>query len=161
LGAAVFRTRATINKEEGAMGRTVRVLAGLSMGLLLAMGCGGGAGDSNLPVRRAKMREIKMSTDHMMASLQNRSVDGVEKEAKKLQKALGDVIGLYPPDHKTVYMNYSRDAQSVAMAVAVAAKAKDAKKATMQFRKLVPYCGKCHEDCAFALAPAFPQYSDE
>ena len=145
------------------MGRSGRFWAwmiGLSVILVTGLGCGGD-GDSNLPLRRERMRAIKLNTDHMMASLQNRSVDGVEKEAKQLHKALDDVANLYPPEHKTVYMNYTKETQAIALAIASAAGAKDVKKATVEFRKMVPYCGKCHEDCAFALAPAFPQYSDE
>ena len=123
-------------------------------------GCGDG-GDSNLPVRRAKMREIKLSTDHMMASLQNRSLEGVEKGAQKIQKALDDVVDLYPPEHKAQYRTYTKDTQIIALSIAAGAKEKNVKAATVRFRKMVPYCGKCHEDCAFALAPAFPEYSEE
>ena len=27
-----------------------------------------------------------------------------------------------------------------------------------EFRELVPMCNTCHEDCAYMLAPAFPEY---
>ena len=135
--------------------------AGLAVCLFAFVSCGGeGNGDSNLPVRRARMRQIKLSTDRMIASLKNESLEGVSGDAGKIQKALKEVVDLYPPAHKEKYVTYNREAQTVALAIAAEADAKRVKGANTKFRELVPYCGKCHEDCAFMLAPAFPEYEE-
>lgn len=132
------------------------------MGLALVVACGGEdqTADNNLPVRRAKMREVKLSTDRIMVSLKNESLDGVAEDAAKIQDALVAVVDLYPPQHKEKYVTYNKEAQGVALALVAAAKAGSVKESNKQFRDLVPYCGKCHEDCAFMLAPAFPEYED-
>ena len=106
--------------------------------LFACLSCGG-TGDSDLPVRRSKMREIKLSTDRMMVTLQNESLEGVEKDAQNIRKALGEVIGLYSLKHKTKYQTYSREAQTMATAVVSQAKANDVKSANQKFRELVPY----------------------
>jgi cytochrome c556 len=133
------------------------------MGLSLVIACGGGEeqmADNNLPTRRAKMREVKLSTDKIMVSLKNESLSGVAEDAEKIQNALKAVVELYPVEHKEKYTAYNKEAQTVAMALASAAKGGNIKEANKQFRNLVPYCGKCHEDCAFMLAPAFPEYEE-
>lgn len=135
------------------------VLAGLS----LVVACGGSENqqaDNNLPTRRAKMREVKLSTDKIMVSLKNESLDGVAEDAEKIQNAMLAVADLYPAQHKEKYTTYNKEAQGVALALATAAKAGNVKEANKHFRDLVPYCGKCHEDCAFMLAPAFPEYEE-
>ena len=117
--------------------------------------------DNNLPTRRAMMREIKISTDRIMAVLKNRSLEGVEADAKKMQSNWATVIDLYPPDHKSKYINYNREAQQRALALAANAKAGNVNGAVKGFRELVPLCNQCHEDCAYLLAPAFPEYEPE
>ena len=104
------------------------------------------------------MREIKISTDRTMAVLKNNSLDGVEQDARKIQGNFAEVIGLYPPDHKVKYINYNKDAQQAALRLAQFAKAGDVKGANGAFRQLVPNCNSCHEDCAYMLAPAFPEF---
>jgi LPS sulfotransferase NodH len=106
------------------------------------------------------MREIKLSTDRIMVALNNASLDEVAQDAKKIQKALNEVILLYPPEHKDQYVSYNQEAQTVALAIAAGADGDDIKEANRKFRDLVPFCGKCHEDCAFLLAPGFPEYEE-
>lgn len=133
----------------------------LGVCILAFAGCGGEDAhhaDGNLPIRRAKMRELKISADLIMAALKNESVEGVESNAKTIQANLNAVVDLYTPDTKDKYVSYNREAQSYALALATAAGAGNVKEANKQFRGLMPYCGKCHEDCAFMLAPAFPEY---
>jgi len=133
------------------------------MGLSLVIACGGGGeqkADNNLPTRRAKMREVKLSTDKIMVSLKNESLSGVAEDAERIQNALKAVVDLYPVEHKEKYTTYNKESQAVALALASAAKGGNVKEANKQFRNLVPYCGKCHEDCAFMLAPAFPEYEE-
>lgn len=117
--------------------------------------------DNNLPTRRAMMREIKISTDRIMAVLKNRSLEGVEADAKKMQSNWATVIDLYPPDHKSKYINYNKEAQQRALALAQNAKSGNLNGAIKEFRELVPMCNQCHEDCAYMLAPAFPEYEPE
>jgi hypothetical protein len=53
------------------------------MGLSLVIACGGGGeqkADNNLPTRRAKMREVKLSTDKILVSLKNESLSGVAED---------------------------------------------------------------------------------
>ena len=121
---------------------------------------GDGHSDNNLPTRRAMMREIKISTDRTMAVLKNNSVDGVEADARKIQANFAEVIDLYPPDHKTKYINYNKEAQQAALQLAQFASAGDVKGANKAFRQMVPSCNNCHEDCAYMLAPAFPEFAD-
>jgi cytochrome c556 len=117
--------------------------------------------DNNLPTRRAKMREIKISTERIMSVLKNRSLEGVEADAKKMQSNWATVIDLYPPDHKAKYINYNKDAQQRALKLAMHAKSGHLNGAIKEFRELVPMCNSCHEDCAYMLAPAFPEYEPE
>jgi cytochrome c556 len=149
------------------MKRRLRVVA-VSVGVLaLSAGfwaCGGGDShdsDNNLPTRRAMMREIKISTDRIMAVLKNRSLEGVEADARKMQSNWATVIDLYPPDHKAKYINYNKDVQQRALRLAAHAKSGHLNPAIKEFRDLVPMCNKCHEDCAYMLAPAFPEYEPE
>ncbi len=138
-------------------------LGSVILGVVMAgiAGCGGGNEQSNnLPVRRAKMREIKLSTDRIMVALKNGTVDGVADDAGKIQDALKAVIDLYPPEHEEKYTIYNRASQTLALGIASAAKGGNVKEANKKFRAMVPYCGKCHEDCAFMLAPAFPEYEE-
>ena len=139
-------------------------LGSVILGVVMAgiAGCGGGneQSDNNLPVRRAKMREIKLSTDRIMVALKNETVEGVADDAEKIQDALKAVIDLYPPEHEEMYTTYNQASQTLALGIASAAKAGNVKEANKKFRAMVPYCGKCHEDCAFLLAPAFPEYED-
>ena len=138
-------------------------LGSVILGVVMAgiAGCGGGNEQSNnLPVRRAKMREIKLSTDRIMVALKNGTVDGVADDAGKIQDALKAVIDLYPPEHEEKYTIYNRASQTLALGIASAAKGGNVKAANKKFRAMVPYCGKCHEDCAFMLAPAFPEYEE-
>ncbi len=121
---------------------------------------GDGASDNNLPTRRAMMREIKISTDRTMAVLKNRSIEGVEADARRIQANFSEVIDLYPPDHKAKYINYNKEAQQAALRMAQFASAGDVKGANKAFRELVPNCNSCHEDCAYMLAPAFPEFAD-
>tara|TARA_B100001964_G_scaffold185176_1_gene205290 strand:+ start:272 stop:595 length:324 start_codon:yes stop_codon:yes gene_type:complete len=107
------------------------------------------------------MREIKISTDRIMAVLKNRSLEGVEADARKMQSNWATVIDLYPPDHKSKYIDYNRDSQQAALALAGHAKAGHLNGAIKEFRELVPMCNSCHEDCAYMLAPAFPEYEPE
>ena len=134
----------------------------LGVVMVAVAGCGGGnqQADSNLPVRRAKMREIKLSTDRIMVALKNETVDGVADEAARIQSALKAVIDLYPPEHEEKYTIYNRASQTLALGIVSAAKVGNVKEANKKFRAMVPYCGKCHEDCAFMLAPAFPEYEE-
>lgn len=132
-------------------------------GLSLIIACGGDGekkADNNLPTRRAKMREVKLSTDKIMVSLKNESLEGVAEDAERIQNALKAVVDLYPVEHKEKYTQYNQESQGVALALATAAKTGNVKEANKHFRQLVPYCGKCHEDCAFMLAPAFPEYEE-
>lgn len=125
------------------------------------IGCGGGdGGDNNLPTRRAKMREVKLSTDRIMAALKIDTLEGVSDDARRIQRALDQVIALYPVEHKEKYVQYNKASQQIALAIANSAAQKDKKTANKKFRELVPYCGKCHEDCAYMLAPAFPEYEN-
>ncbi len=139
-------------------------LGSVVLGVVMAAiaGCGGSKeqSDNNLPVRRAKMREIKLSTDRIMVALKNETVDGVANEADRIQDALKAVIDLYPPEHEEKYTIYNRASQTLALGIASAAKTGNVKEANKKFRAMVPYCGKCHEDCAFMLAPAFPEYEE-
>jgi hypothetical protein len=135
----------------------------LVVGLSLVVACGGDGehqADNNLPTRRAKMREVKTSTDRIMVDLKNEAISSVAEEAMKIQNALNAVVDLYPVEHKEQYTAYNKEAQAVALVLATAAKGGNLKEANKQFRNLVPYCGKCHEDCAFMLAPAFPEYEE-
>lgn len=116
--------------------------------------------DDNLPTRRAKMREIKVNTDLIMAALKNEALDGVADHARTIQDNLNAVIDLYPEATKDKFVSYDKEAQSMALAITSAANGGNVKEANKQFRRLVPYCGKCHEDCAFMLAPAFPEYEE-
>ena len=149
------------------MNRRLRVVAAAVGMLALSAGfwaCEGGEShdtDDNLPTRRAKMREIKISTDRIMAVLKNRSLEGVEADARKMQANWATVIDLYPPDHKAKYIDYNREAQQRALALAAHAKAGQTNEAIQEFRELVPLCNSCHEDCAYMLAPAFPEYEPE
>ena len=141
------------------------LFSGLAVLMLFSMmvaGCGdgGGGGDNNLPTRRAKMREIKLSTDRIMAALKLESLDGVKNDAARIQTALNAVVDLYPAEHKEKYVQYNKEAQQVALVVSTSAGQNDRKTANKKFRELVPYCGKCHEDCAYMLAPACPEYED-
>lgn len=144
------------------MGKLNWVAAGaafLGICLMALAGCGGDqTGDTGLPTRRVKMREMKISADLMMAALKNNALDGVGVNARKIQDNLKAVADLYTPDHKEKYISYNQASQTLALAVANAADAGNVKEANRQFRELLPYCGKCHEDCAFLLAPAFPEY---
>ena len=106
------------------------------------------------------MREVKLSTDHIMAALKNESLAGVSEDAEKIQKALKSVVGLYPLDHKEKYTRYIEESQAVAASLVLASDGGNLKESNKQFRALVPYCGKCHEDCAYMLAPAFPEYEE-
>ena len=137
-------------------------LGSVVLGVMMAAiaGCGKEQSDNQLPIRRAKMRAIKLSTDRIMVALKNETVDGVADEAKRIQEALKAVIDLYPPEHEEKYTIYNQASQTLALGVASAAKAGNVKEANKKFRAMVPYCGKCHEDCAFMLAPAFPEYED-
>lgn len=139
---------------------SVGVLA-LSAGFWACEGDGSHDSDDNLPTRRARMREIKISTDRIMAMLKNRSLEGVEADAKKMQSNFATVIGLYPPDHKSKYIDYNKEIQQMTLALAQHAKAGNVRPAIKEFRSLVPTCNKCHEDCAYMLAPAFPEYEPE
>ena len=141
------------------MDRSVRglILAVSALSLFSPLACDGG-GDEGLPTRRAEMRVIKLSTDRIAAVLKNESLEGVEEDAKKIRRALHAVTELYPPEHKEKYRAYSKEAQNLAIELAIEARANDVKNSNWKFRGLVPYCGKCHEDCAFLLAPAFPEY---
>ena len=132
------------------------------LGLSLVIACGGDdqKADNNLPTRRAKMRDVKVSTDRIMVTLKNESLAGVAEDAEKIQKALEAVVDLYPVDHKEKYTMYNKESQGFALALAGAAKSGNVKEANKQFRNMVPYCGKCHEDCAYMLAPAFPEYEE-
>lgn len=121
---------------------------------------GDGASDNDLPTRRAMMREIKISTDRTMAVLKNSSLDGVETDARKIQANFAEVIDLYPPDHKAKYINYNKEAQQAALQLAQFAAAGNVKLANKAFRQLVPNCNSCHEDCAYMLAPAFPEFDN-
>jgi len=138
----------------------IGVLA-LSAGFWACEGGGSHDTDNNLPTRRAKMREIKISTDRIMAVLKNRSLEGVEADARKMQANWATVIDLYPPEHKSKYIEYNREAQQRVLALAGHAKAGNVNAAIKEFRDLVPMCNQCHEDCAFMLAPAFPEYEPE
>ena len=146
--------------------RKLRLLAlgSMMLGICVAVVAGCGSenqqADNELPTRRAKMREIKISTDFIMAALKNEALDGVAENARKIQDNLDAVIALYPAEHEERYTTYNKQSQAVALAVASAAEAGNVKEANRQFRDLVPYCGKCHEDCAFMLAPAFPEYEE-
>ncbi len=137
-------------------------LGSVVLGVMMAAiaGCGKEQSDNQLPIRRAKMRAIKLSTDRIMVALKNETVDGVADEAKRIQEALKAVIDLYPPEHEEKYTIYNQASQTLALGVASAAKAGNVKEANKKFRAMVPYCGKCHEDCAFMLAPAFPEYEE-
>ena len=139
-------------------------LGSIALGVMVAAiaGCGGGEeqSDNQLPIRRAKMRAIKLSTDRIMVALKNETVDGVADEAERIQDALKAVIELYPPEHGEKYTIYNQASQTLALGIASAAKAGNVKEANKKFRAMVPYCGKCHEDCAFMLAPAFPEYEE-
>jgi len=139
---------------------SVGVLA-LSAGFWACEGGGSHDSDDNLPTRRAKMREIKISTDRIMAMLKNRSLEGVEADAKRMQANWAAVIDLYPPDHKAKYIDYNKDVQQRALALASHSKAGHINASIKEFRDLVPMCNKCHEDCAYMLAPAFPEYEPE
>ena len=149
------------------MNRRLRVVAAaigvlaLSAGFWACEEGGSHDSDDNLPTRRAKMREIKISTDRIMAVLKNRSLEGVEADARKMQSNWATVIDLYPPDHKSKYIDYNREAQQRALALAQHAKSGHQNAAIKEFRELVPMCNKCHEDCAYMLAPAFPEYEPE
>ena len=140
------------------------LFSGLAVLMLFSMmvaGCGGGGGgDNNLPTRRAKMREIKLSTDRIMAALKLESLDGVKNDAVRIQTALSSVVDLYPAEHKQKYVQYDKEAQKVALVISTSAAQNDKITANKKFRELVPYCGKCHEDCAYMLAPAFPEYEN-
>ena len=138
----------------------IGVLA-LSAGFWACEGGGSHDTDDNLPTRRAKMREIKISTDRIMAVLKNRSLDGVEADARKMQANWATVIDLYPSDHKAKYIDYNREAQQRALALAGLAKSGNINGSIKEFRDLVPLCNSCHEDCAYMLAPAFPEYEPE
>jgi cytochrome c556 len=152
-------------KEEEAM-RYLRFMAlsSVILGVVMAAiaGCGGGKeqADNQLPTRRAKMREIKLSTDRIMVALKNETIDGVASDAAKIQDALKAVIDLYPPEHEERYTIYNQASQTLALGIASAAKGGNIKEANKKFRAMIPYCGKCHEDCAFMLAPAFPEYEE-
>jgi cytochrome c556 len=151
-------------KQEESM-RYLRFMAlgSVILGVVMAgiAGCGGQEQtDNNLPVRRAKMREIKLSTDRIMVALKNETVEGVADDAEKIQDALKAVIDLYPSEHEERYKMYNQASQTLALGIASAAKAGNVKEANKKFRAMVPYCGKCHEDCAFMLAPAFPEYEE-
>ena len=139
-------------------------LGAVMLGVMMAViaGCGGGQerADNQLPKRRAEMRAIKLSTDRIMVALKNETVDGVADEAERIQKALKAVIELYPPEHEEKDTIYNQASQTLALGIASAAKAGNVKEANKKFRAMVPYCGKCHEDCAFMLAPAFPEYEE-
>ncbi|MBS10299.1 MAG: hypothetical protein CME19_01685 [Gemmatimonadetes bacterium] len=138
----------------------IGVLA-LSAGFWACEGGGSHDTDDNLPTRRAKMREIKISADRIMAVLKNRSLDGVEADARKMQANWATVIDLYPSDHKAKYIDYNREAQQRALALAGLAKSGNINGSIKEFRDLVPLCNSCHEDCAYMLAPAFPEYEPE
>ena len=141
--------------------RRVALMVGIVSVAAVFYGCGeDGASDSNLPTRRAMMREIKISTDRTMAVLKNSSLDGVEADARKIQANFAEVIGLYPPDHKAKYINYNKEAQQAALQMAQFASAADLKLTNKAFRQLVPKCNSCHEDCAYMLAPAFPEFDN-
>tara|TARA_Y100000588_G_scaffold251324_1_gene265825 strand:- start:2354 stop:2518 length:165 start_codon:yes stop_codon:yes gene_type:complete len=47
----------------------------------------------------------------------------------------------------------------IALAVGIVS-AGDVKGANKAFRQMVPSCNNCHEDCAYMLAPAFPEFAD-
>lgn len=128
--------------------------------LIASTGCTDKTPDNNLPIRRSKMREVKTSTDRVMVDLKNESLSGVVEEAVKIQNALKAVVDLYPVEHKDQYTKYNLESQGVALALATAARSGNLKESNKQFRALVPYCGKCHEDCAYMLAPAFPEYEE-
>ena len=117
-------------------------LGSVILGVVMAgiAGCGGGneQSDNNLPVRRAKMREIKLSTDRIMVALKNETVEGVADDAEKIQDALQAVIDLYPPEHEEKYTIYNKDSQTHALGIASAAKAGNVKEANKQFRAMVP-----------------------
>jgi hypothetical protein len=123
-------------------------------------GCGGNEpqSDANLPTRRAKMRDMKINTDMIMAALKNESLEGVEANAKRIRENLHAVSDLYPTEHKEKFITYNNESQNLAIAIATSASAGNVKEANKNFRALVPYCTKCHEDCAYMLAPAFPEY---
>ncbi|MCZ6633907.1 MAG: hypothetical protein O7G87_10910 [bacterium] len=137
-------------------------LAVLMLFSMMGLGCGGGdgGGDNNLPTRRAKMRDIKLSTDRIMAALKLQSLEGVKDDAARIQTSLNAVVDLYPTEHKQKYVQYNKEAQQVALVISSSAGQNDKKTANKKFRELVPYCGKCHEDCAYMLAPAFPEYEN-
>ena len=140
---------------------TLVALGSVMLGVMIAAGCGDGQqADNKLPVRRAEMRKIKLSTDRIMVALKNGTVDGVAEEAGKIQDALHAVIDLYPAEHQEKYTIYNQASQTLALGIVSAAKAGSVKEANKKFRAMVPYCGKCHEDCAFMLAPGFPEYED-
>ncbi len=149
------------------MNRRLRVVVASVGVLALSAGfwaCEGGDShdsDDNLPTRRARMREIKISTDRIMAVLKNRSLEGVEADAKKMQSNFATVIDLYPPDHKSKYIEFNKEIQQQALALAHHAKAGHINPAIKEFRDLVPTCNNCHGDCAYLLAPAFPEYEPE
>ena len=86
-------------------------LGSIVLGVMMAAiaGCGGGEeqSDNQLPIRRAKMRAIKLSTDRIMVALKNETVDGVADEAERIQDALKAVIELYPPEHEEKYTIYN------------------------------------------------------
>ena len=146
-----------MNKRLRLVVASIGVLA-LSAVFWACEGGGSHATDNNLPPRRAKMREIKISTDRIMAVLKNRSLEGVEADAKRMQANWATVIDLYPPDHKSKYINYNKEAQQRALALAGHARAGNVNASVKEFRELVPMCNTCHEDCAYMLAPAFPEY---
>ncbi|MDP6042618.1 MAG: hypothetical protein QGG64_28970, partial [Candidatus Latescibacteria bacterium] len=124
---------------------TLVALGSVMLGMLMAVGCGGGEqADFQLPVRRAKMREIKFSTDRIMVALNNETVEGVAKDAGKIQDALKAVINLYPAEHQEKYTIYNQASQTLALGIASAAKAGNVKESNKKFRAMVPYCGKCH-----------------
>ena len=141
---------------------TLVALSSVMLGVMMVAGCGGGdqQADNQLPVRRAEMRKIKLSTDRIMVALKNETVDGVAEEAGRIQDSLKKVIDLYPAEHQEKYTIYNQASQTLALGIASAAKAGNVKESNKKFRAMVPYCGKCHEDCAFMLAPAFPEYED-
>ena len=149
------------------MRRSLRLVAAavgiLSLGGIFwaCSGDGPDTSDSNLPVRRAKMREVKISTDRIFAVLKNRALNGVAADARIIQGNLADVIDLYPPEHKAKYIDYNRTAQQRAVVLVKHAEAGSFNPSNKAFKEMVPYCGKCHEDCAYMLAPAFPEYEPE
>ena len=137
-----------------------RILALFGLCVMVLAGCGGTdtQSETNLPTRRAKMRDMKINTDMIMAALKNESLEGVEANAKRIQENLNAVRDLYPGEHKEKFITYNNESQRLALAISTSASEGNVKEANKNFRALVPFCTKCHEDCAYMLAPAFPEY---